>query len=97
MIKIRFPLATVLSSILTLYCSSTKSLSEAEKANVDLPLLHLLTGQPVEENRRDILTRSDGTKEYSVIVQSEHPEAINARGITVSIVFGDVIIVHVTP
>ena len=92
----RFPSAIVLISILTLHCSSTKSLSEAEKAKLDLPLLHLLTGKPVEENRLDILTRSDGTKEYAVIVQSEHPEAIRALGITVSSVFGDVIVVHIT-
>jgi hypothetical protein len=96
MIINRFPLAIILSSVLTLHCSSTKPLSEAEKAKLDQPLLHLLTGKPIQENRLDILTRSDGTKEYAVIVQSEHPEAIRALGITVSSVFGDVIVVHVT-
>ena len=96
MIIIRFPLAIILSSVLTLHCSSTKSLSEAEKAKLDLPLLHLLTDKPREENRLDIFTRSDGTKEYAVIVQSEHPEALRALGITVSSVFGDIIVVHVT-
>ncbi|MGD0591690.1 MAG: hypothetical protein ABSA44_12980 [Bacteroidota bacterium] len=96
MIINRFPVAIILSSVLTLHCSSTKPLSEAEKAKLDQPLLHLLTGKPIQENRLDILTRSDGTKEYAVIVQSEHPEAIRALGITVSSVFGDVIVVHVT-
>ena len=96
MIINRFPWAILLSSVLTLHCSSTKPLSEAEKAKLDPPLLHLLTGKPIQENRLDILTRSDGTKEYAVIVQSEHPEAIRALGITVSSVFGDVIVVHVT-
>jgi hypothetical protein len=96
MIINRFPLAIILFSVLTLHCSSTKSLSEAEKAKLDQPLLHLLTGKPIQENRLDIFTRSDGTKEYAVIVQSEHPEAIRARGITMSSVFGDVIVVHVT-
>jgi len=95
MIINRFPLAILLSSVLTLHCSSTKSLSKAEKAKLDLPFLHLLTGKPVEENRLDILTRSDGTKEYAVIVQSGHPEAIRTRGITVSSVIEDIIMVHV--
>jgi hypothetical protein len=96
MILNRFPLVIVLSSVLIMHCSSTKSLSEAEKAKLDPPLLHLLTGKPVEENRLDILTRSDGTKEYAVIVQSVHPEDIQSLGITVSSVFGDVIVVHIT-
>jgi hypothetical protein len=96
MIINRFPLAIVLSSVLTLHCSSTKSLSEAEKAKLDLPLLHLLTGKPVEENRLDILTRSDGTKEYAIIIRSNHSEEIKEMGIAVSSVFGDVIVARAT-
>jgi hypothetical protein len=96
MVISRFPLVIVLFSILALYCSSTKSLSEAEKAKLDLPLLHLLTDKPVEENRLDIFIRTDGTKEYAVIVQSVHPEDIRTLGITVSSVFGDIIVVHAT-
>jgi hypothetical protein len=96
MIINRFPLAIVLISILTLHCSSTKSLSEAEKAKLDPPLLHLLSGDRDDDKRLDITHRADGTKEYAVIVQSEHPEAIRALGITVSSVFGDVIVVHIT-
>ncbi len=94
MVISRFPLGILLFSVLALYCSSTKSLSEAEKAKLDLPLLHLLTDKHVEENRLDILTRSDGTKEYAVIVQSVHPEDIRTLGITISSVFGDIIVVH---
>jgi hypothetical protein len=96
MIINRFPLAIVLSSVLTLHCSSTKSLSEAEKAKLDLPLLHLLTGKPVEENRLDILTRSDGTKEYAIIIRSNHSEEIKEMGIAISSVFGDVIVARAT-
>ena len=44
----------------------------------------------------EITHRADGTKEYAVIVRSEHPEAIKALGVNVSSVFGDVIVVHVT-
>jgi hypothetical protein len=96
MVISRFPLVIVLFSIVALYCSSTKSLSEAEKAKLDLPLLHLLTDKPVEENRLDIFIRTDGTKEYAVIVQSIHPEDIRTLGITISSVFGNIIVVYVT-
>ena len=96
MIINRFPLAIVLSSVLTLHCSSTKSLSEAEKAKLDLPLMHLLTDKPVEENRLDILTRSDGTKEYAIIIRSNHSEEIKEMGIAISSVFGDVIVARAT-
>ena len=96
MIINRFPLAIVLSSVLTLHCSSTKSLSEAEKAKLDLPLMHLLTGKPVEENRLDFLTRSDGTKEYAIIIRSNHSEEIKEMGIAVSSIFGDVIVARAT-
>ena len=82
--------------MLSIQCSSTKSLSNTEKAKLDSPLLHLLSGDRQNDKRLDITHRADGTKEYAVIVQSEHPEAINARGITVSSVFGDIIVVHVT-
>jgi hypothetical protein len=96
MIINRFPLAIVLSSVLTLHCSPTKSLSEAEKAKLDLPLMYLLTGKPVEENRLDILTRSDGTKEYAIIIRSDHSEEIKEMGIAISSVFGDVIVARAT-
>jgi len=58
--------------------------------------MHLLSGDREDDKQLDITHRVDGTKEYAVIVQSEHPEAIRALGITVSSVFGDVIVVHVT-
>jgi hypothetical protein len=82
--------------LLSFQCSSTKSQSDIEKAKLDPPLLHLLSGDRDDDKRLDITHRTDGTKEYAVIVRSEHPEAIRALGINVSSVFGDVIVVHVT-
>jgi hypothetical protein len=82
--------------LLSVQCSSTKSLSDTEKAKLDSPLLHLLSGATESDKRLDITRRADGTKEYAVIVQSEHPEAIRALGINVSSVFGDIIVVHIT-
>jgi hypothetical protein len=83
-------------ALLSLQCSPTKSLTDTEKAKLDSPLLHLLTGDREDDKRLDVIHRADGTKEYAVIVQSEHPEAIQALGINVSSVFGDIIVVHVT-
>ena len=83
-------------TMLSIQCSSTKSLSNTEKAKLDSPLLHLLSGDRQNDKRLDITHRADGTKEYAVIVQSEHPDAIRALGINVSSVFGDIIVVHVT-
>ena len=96
MIIIRFPLAILLFSVLTLHCSSTKSLSDAEKAKLDQPLLHLLTEKPIEENRLDIFIRADGTKEYAVIIRSYHSEEIKEMGVAMSSVFGDVIVARAT-
>jgi hypothetical protein len=96
MIINRFSVVIILSSILSLHCASTDSLSEAEKAKLDLPLLHLISGTPGDETRLDVLTRPDGTKEYAVIVRSDNPDALRALGINISSVFADVIVVHVT-
>jgi hypothetical protein len=90
------PCTMAVLALLSLQCSSTKSLSDTEKAKLDPPLLHLLCNDREDDKRLDITYRADGTKEYAVIVQSEHPEALQALGINVSSVFGDIIVVHVT-
>ena len=90
------PITIAVLTMLSIQCSSTKSLSNTEKAKLDSPLLHLLSGDRQNDKRLDITHRADGTKEYAVIVQSEHPDAIRALGINVSSVFGDIIVVHVT-
>jgi len=90
------PITVTVLTLLSAQCSSTKSLSDTEKAKLDSPLLHLLSGDNENDKRLDITHRADGIKEYAAIVQSEHPEAIRALGINVSSVFGDIIVVHVT-
>ena len=94
--KYLLPLALAALAIISFQCSSTKSLSEAEKAKLDPPLLHLLSGDREDDKRLDITQRAEGIKEYAVIVQSEYPEDIRALGINVSSVFGNVIVVHAT-
>jgi hypothetical protein len=81
---------------LSLHCSSSKSLSDTEKAKLDPPLFHLFAGEQVDKSLVNETLRPDGIKEYAVIVRSEDPEEIQALGIAVSSVFGDVIVVHAT-
>ena len=90
------PIMLAVFTLLSVQCSPVKSLSENEKAKLDTPLLHLLSGDREDERRLDITYRADGTKEYAVIVQSENPEAIRELGINISSVFGDIIVVHAT-
>ena len=90
------PRTLAVLALLSLQCSLPQPLSDVEKAKLDPPLLHLFNNDREDDKRLDITHRADGTKEFAVIVQSEHPEAIRALGINVSSVFGDIIVVHVT-
>jgi hypothetical protein len=90
------PIFMTVLILLSLQCSSPQSLSETEKAKLDSYLIHLFAGEPVDKNLVGETLRSDGSKEYAVIVQSEHSEEIKALGISMSSVFGDVIVVHAT-
>jgi predicted AlkP superfamily pyrophosphatase or phosphodiesterase len=91
-----FPIVIAVFALISFQCSSSKSLSDTEKTKLDPVLLHLLSGDRDYDKRLEITHRADGTKEYAVIVLSEHPEAIRALGINVSSVFGDIIVVHAT-
>jgi hypothetical protein len=82
--------------LLSLHYSSTKSLSDTEKAKLDPPLVHLFAGEHVDKSLVGEILRPDGIKEYAVIVRSKHPEEIKALEVVVNSVFGDVIVVHAT-
>lgn len=92
--NIAVPIALFL--VLSIHCSSINSLSDADKAKLDTPLVHLFAGDQVDKSLVGETLRPDGTKEYAVIVRSEHPEEIKALGVGVSGEFGDVIVVHAT-
>jgi hypothetical protein len=90
------PLAMAMLMLPSFQCSSTKSLSDAERAKLDPPLIRLLAGEQVDKQLVRETLRPDGVKEYAVIVRSEHPEEIKVLGATVSSVIGDVMVVHAT-
>lgn len=90
------PITMAMLAILLFQCSPTTSLSDTEKAKLDPPLNRLFAGEQIDKNLVGENLRPDGTKEYAVIVRSEHPEEIKALGVAISSVFGDVIVVHAT-
>jgi hypothetical protein len=96
LIKKILPVAAALLVFLSIQCSSSRTLTDAEKAKLDTPLLHVLDGTVFDGNLVKGTPRADGSREYAVIVRSDHPEDIQALGIPVSSIFGDVIVVHAT-
>jgi hypothetical protein len=91
------PLPILMTLIpLSFHCSSSKSLSDVEKAKLDPPLIRLFASEKIDDSQIGGSLRPDGTREYDVIVRSEHPEEIRALGVAVTSVFGDIIVVHVT-
>jgi len=90
------PFAMAILMLPSFQCSSTKSLSDAERAKLDPPLIRLLAEEQVDKRLVRETLRPDGVKEYAVIIRSDHPEEIKASGAVVSSVIGDVIVVHAT-
>lgn len=82
--------------LLNTYCSSQKPLTDQEKAKLDPPMIRLLSGEKFREGDVDFTLRRDGTKEYAAIVRTEHPEEVKNLGVTISSIFGDVLVVHAT-
>jgi hypothetical protein len=77
-------------------CRTAAPLTDAEKAKLDAPLLALLQGNHLAETDYVVSTRSDGTKQYAVIIRSGNPDELRASGIPVDAVVGDVITARVS-
>jgi hypothetical protein len=88
----RFSVMIIVFSLLNLHCSSTKPLTNTEKAKLDRHLVQLLSGEQFDETLFDVQTNTDGTKLYAIIIRSNQFEEIKKMGIAVSSVFGDVIV-----
>jgi hypothetical protein len=92
----QFSFVLIIFALLAIQCSSSKSISDTENVKLDTTLRHLLAGDNADKSKLDIYFRTDGTKMYGVIVRSENAEELKALGISVTSVFGDVIVAHVT-
>jgi hypothetical protein len=56
----------------------------------------LLEDNQVDKNFLRETTRADGSKEYAVIVRTDHPEELTTLGMIISSKFGDVLVVRAT-
>jgi hypothetical protein len=83
-------------ALFALACTGTRALSDAERAKLDPSLQRLLMGERVVESDYDATIRADGTKEYGLSVRSSNADELKKAGISVSSVFGDVVIVRVS-
>jgi hypothetical protein len=92
----RLPLLTLILTLLFFQCSSTYSLTDIEKAKLDRHLLQLLSGKQTDETLFDVQEKADGIKLYTVIIRSNQAEEIKHLGVSVSSVFGDVIVARAT-
>jgi len=86
----------LLLAFLMLSCGGPMALTEAERAKLDPGLQSLLAEGTGPETRYDVTVRSDGTREYGVIVRTTDAEQLRAAGIRVQSVFGDVVTVRVS-
>jgi hypothetical protein len=77
-------------------CSSTSDLSKEERAKVDPAIMRLLSGDGVDEKEYDVGTRSDGAKEYEVIIRANTTEDLRSAGIKTLSAFGNVLTARLT-
>jgi hypothetical protein len=86
----------VLCGLLALQCGHGKSLSREEMAKLDPGLQQLFAAQPPADAPYDVTVRSNGVKEYGVVIRSSSPQALRDAGIQVGSVFGDVVTARVS-
>ena len=77
-------------------CSSTKELTETERQKLDPALMMLLSGDRISDSDYYAGTRSDGTKEFAVIIRSKNADELKNVGIQIGSAFDDVITARVT-
>lgn len=77
-------------------CSSPMHLTESERMKLDPALMKLLEGEAVNDSDYDVNVRSDGVKEYSVIIRSNNVDDLKSAGIRVGSTVSDIITARVT-
>jgi hypothetical protein len=82
--------------LLLLACASASELTQAERQKIDPPLLKLLSGSGVEDSKIESRLRSDGVKEYEVIIRAKTTEELKSAGIKIQSAIGDVITARLT-
>jgi len=82
-------LLSILSFTVLLSCSAEKQLTKSETEKLDHALQRLVSGQKVVAEQYNIITDSDGSKRYGVIIKTSDPEALQKSGIHLNSVFGE--------
>jgi hypothetical protein len=77
-------------------CSGTKELTEIERQKLDPQLTMLLRGDAMAGSDLDSGIRSDGTRDYGVIIRSKAVDELKQAGIQIGSSFSDVITARVT-
>jgi hypothetical protein len=77
-------------------CSTSMHLTESERSKLDPALATLVQGESVSESDYDAHLRSDGTKEYSVIIRSDNVDELKSAGIRIGSTVNDIITARVT-
>lgn len=87
---------TMLLAFAVFSCGGPPTLTDQERAKLDPNLHALLTGGSVSTDRYDMTVRSDGTREYGIIIRTTSVDSLRAAGIRIQSVFGDVITARVS-
>ena len=85
----------ILASIALASCASD-SLTREEKEKLDPALQRLLASEEREKTGLDVSARSDGEREYGVIIRSNAPEEIRSTGVRIQSVFGEIVTARLT-
>jgi hypothetical protein len=91
-----FKYLAVLCAFHAFECGQGPSLSHEEMAKLDPGLQQLFTQPPPADAGYDVSVRTDGVKEYGVIIRSRNPQDLRDAGIRMGSVFGDVITARVS-
>jgi len=84
-----------LLAITTSFCTPALQLTDQERLKLDQQLQSLFEKNP-QETFLDVSRRSNGEKEYGVIIRASNAEEIRAQGVQVGSVYGDVITARIT-
>jgi hypothetical protein len=89
-------LSAVLLLLCCASCCGSRELSPAERSKLTPGLLALLTDETAPDGLFDSSVRTDGTKEYSVIIRSTSADELRSKGIRVQSVIGDIVTAQVS-
>lgn len=89
-------LALLLSFVFLSSCSQSIRLTPKEQTKLDPKLQMLLEGKNVVDTDYDMTTRTDGAKEYGVIVRGASANDVREAGIRVGSVVGEIMTARVT-